>query len=308
LQLGNKAAFTEWLEKAQFYTEKIKKVNGYKENFYKTSPDLFSLLSTWHTMNGRETLARIYLDSVIIAKDTLNAKLNALHLLRATQFEQNKKEEIMKADKENFRLSERIKNRQIIASIVIIVLLSGLAWLIYRNQKNKRKFEQLKYQLKLLTIEQNLSDTQVKLSSVEKDLFVSEQKLNEAQINLQDFMVKIFEKEKQIELLLNNTESTEELDKIMQSPILTPDEWKKFQTTFEIIYPNFLPTLRQSVPNITAAEIRLIALVKINLTRQQIANTLGISYDTIRVTWHRIRKKASLDNSITPEEFVDEIS
>jgi DNA-binding CsgD family transcriptional regulator/cbb3-type cytochrome oxidase subunit 3 len=214
-----------------------------------------------------------------MAKDTLNTKLNALYLLRAEQREHLEK---IRAEQEKSRLLEQMKNWQILALTTIIILVLTIAVWMYRFQKKRR-----------LENEQKLS--------------VAEQKLLEAEQHLQTFRKTIAEKEKWIEKLSNTPENADELDKVLSAAILTEDDWKKFKTAFEIVYPAFFEKLQTVVSGISPAEIRLLALVKMKFSRKEIASTLGISPESIRVTWYRIRKKISGKNTVTMEEFVSEM-
>jgi DNA-directed RNA polymerase specialized sigma24 family protein len=234
-------------------------------------------------LNGQKTLAKNYLDSVILAKDTLNAKLNALYLLRATQMEQAKK---MRDEQEKVRLTEQSKKFQLIISGVIIVFLVIIAILIYRNQKRKRRLEQLE------------SD---------RKLSAAEQKLLEAREHLQTFIADIAEKEKLIKKLSRDPENADELDKVMSSAILTPDDWKRFKESFETVHPLFFQKIHKKVSDITPAEIRMLALLKMQLSQKEIAAMLGVSLVSIRVTWHRIRKKMYADENLTMTEFVENL-
>jgi DNA-directed RNA polymerase specialized sigma24 family protein len=279
LKLNDKSAFYEWLKKARFYDFKIKPFHT--ERFYERAPALYSLLNQWYNMNEQKTLANQYLDSMIIAKDVLNAKLSALYLLRATQNIQAQK---MRAENEKLQQAEQKKKFQIFVFSIIVVSLFIISVLMYRFLQTKRKLERLENRRKLSA---------------------AEQKLQEAQQHLQTFMEDIAEKERLIKKLSLNAENADELNKVMQSAILTEDNWKEFKTAFETVYPLFFEKLRKKISGISPSEIRLLALVKMKMSRKEIAATLGISHDSIHVTWHRIRKKISTDEKITIEKFVE---
>jgi DNA-binding CsgD family transcriptional regulator len=281
LKLENKSAFSEWLKKAQLYDLEVKPL--YTERYYERRQELYLLLSKWHNLNGQKDLASQYLDSVIMAKDTLNAKLSALYLLRATQSDQAKKHA---QEQEQLRITQQKKKFQILVFSIIIVFLLIISVLMYRFLQTKRKLERLENQRKLSA---------------------AEQKLQEAQQHLQSFMENIAEKERLIEKLSLNTENTNELEKIMHAAILTEEDWKKFKTAFETVYPLFFEKLHKKIASISPAEIRLLTLVKMKLSRNEIANTLGISPLSVNVTWHRIRKKIPENNTITMRKFVEEI-
>jgi DNA-binding CsgD family transcriptional regulator len=91
------------------------------------------------------------------------------------------------------------------------------------------------------------------------------------------------------------------------SPLALLSDWcvKTFKRP---VKPVFFPKLRKKIPDISVSEIRLLALVKMNMPRKEIAAILGISPNSINVTWHRIRNKLSVkDKVLIMEKLVSEI-
>ena len=72
------------------------------------------------------------------------------------------------------------------------------------------------------------------------------------------------------------------------------------------IRDSYLYSLREAFPQFSQAEIRYLCLVKLNLRQNEIASALGVSDSSVRVTWHRMRKKLELENPLNPEEFLSE--
>jgi tetratricopeptide (TPR) repeat protein/DNA-binding CsgD family transcriptional regulator len=70
--------------------------------------------------------------------------------------------------------------------------------------------------------------------------------------------------------------------------------WEEFRTTFEQMHQPFFARLRQRCDSLTAGENRLVALLKMNLTSQDIATSLGVSVDSLRVMRYRLRKRLNL--------------
>ncbi|MBO2011601.1 tetratricopeptide repeat protein [Hymenobacter negativus] len=70
--------------------------------------------------------------------------------------------------------------------------------------------------------------------------------------------------------------------------------WEDFRSTFEQVHQPFFDKLHQHCDTLTAGERRLVALLKINLTSQDIATSLGVSLDSLRVMRYRLRKRLNL--------------
>jgi len=97
------------------------------------------------------------------------------------------------------------------------------------------------------------------------------------------------------------------IDKILQSNILTDEDWENFKKAFEEIYPVFFSKLRYKYPTITVSELRLSALIKLKLSIKEIASMLGISPDSVRTSRYRFKKKLGLMEDETIEEFIEEL-
>ena len=134
---------------------------------------------------------------------------------------------------------------------------------------------------------QKLSTQQLTSANAQLDLFLDNLKEKN---NLLDKM--------SLELELTNQRNPEViaqtnayLDNLRKSVILTDENWRDFKIIFEKIYPNFFGELLQRYSELSPAETRLIALQKLEMPTNEMANTLGISSDSIRKAKYRLRKK-----------------
>jgi DNA-binding CsgD family transcriptional regulator len=97
--------------------------------------------------------------------------------------------------------------------------------------------------------------------------------------------------------LLNKEMTAEQLrviDEITHNTILTEEEWEHFKSLFEKVHPGFLNRLKEKAHDITLAEQRMAALIRLNLTARQMASMLGISVDSVHKTRQRLRQRLHL--------------
>lgn len=94
---------------------------------------------------------------------------------------------------------------------------------------------------------------------------------------------------------------------LSRQTILTEEDWDKFKTLFETLHPDFFIKLKQNFANITVAEQRMAALIRLLLTTRQIASMLGISVDSVHKTRQRLRQRLQLSSEQSLEEFVHAI-
>lgn len=86
--------------------------------------------------------------------------------------------------------------------------------------------------------------------------------------------------------------------------LLTADDWKRFYDLFEQSFPNFQARLKSHFPSLSPAEIRLFILLKLKLDNTEIAETLGISIDSVYKSRYRLRKKLGFTNEKDWENFI----
>lgn len=99
--------------------------------------------------------------------------------------------------------------------------------------------------------------------------------------------------QKEIDNLIQQGQQVEVLEQLKKKTILTEDDWSEFKKLFDKVYPDFINDLYKTNAEITHAEVRLLALSKLNLRDQEMANMLGISIDAIRKARYRFKKKST---------------
>jgi DNA-binding CsgD family transcriptional regulator len=117
----------------------------------------------------------------------------------------------------------------------------------------------------------------------------------------------------EIDILKQNTplavikEREETLQKLNSSTILTEEDWKKFKKMFDDVYKGFFNRLNIKFPQLTVSEVRLMALIKLEHTNNEMASMLGISAESVRIARFRLRKKLAIQSNADLFEFAKEI-
>ena len=81
-------------------------------------------------------------------------------------------------------------------------------------------------------------------------------------------------------------------------------QWEEFQEGFEQVHLQFVEKLKTHSDNLTGNDLRLIALIKLNLSSKDMATLLGISPESLRVSRYRLRKKLKLDQGESLSRFI----
>jgi DNA-binding CsgD family transcriptional regulator len=81
---------------------------------------------------------------------------------------------------------------------------------------------------------------------------------------------------------------------LVNSSLLTNDDWDEFRRRFERVHPGFFWQLKTQFSDLSPAEERLLALSKLKIDSRQMSRMLGISPESIRKTRYRLRKKLGI--------------
>lgn len=170
-------------------------------------------------------------------------------------------------------------------SLIALVMFGFILFNLYKRQqlKNKKNKEIFQSREQLLFLEKKRSEEQL-ISYMDS--------LQEKNRLIEDFQEEI-EKLNALPKNNENQQSIETLEKLQKATIITDDDWTTFKALFEKAHVGFFVRLKQKYPDITPAEMRLLALVKLRVSRKQMAGMLGISPDSIRKTGSRFIKKLS---------------
>jgi DNA-binding CsgD family transcriptional regulator len=254
------------------------------EQYYdlKKTARLYDALSKVEMLKGNTAKSNEYLQKTIVLKDSLNKLFNSSQILRASQRAFINKENEFK-DKQHRRELER--------NVLIggILLLGALGIFVYYNQR-KRYIQQQKIQ--------------------SLELENKEQELKMAKLELSEFALGIANKNQELELMQmqinNNTATPSEAlaNELVQASILTDDDWDKFKNLFNKVHIGFLARLKDNLPELTPAETRYIVLAKLGFDNKTMANTMGISTASVRVLWHRLKKKININEELSVDEWI----
>jgi len=163
----------------------------------------------------------------------------------------------------------------------------------------------------LLILNRRSLKTKMKMEKMEQEKLLMEQEAASARDQLRMFTQNIIEKTNLIEKLeiqVKGKEVSSEqhsiISELSQQTILTEQDWYKFKSLFDKIYPGFFVNLKDKFPDITVAEQRMAALTRLHLTTRQIASMLGISLDSVHKSRQRLRQRFQIGAETNLDELV----
>ncbi|MBV6878753.1 tetratricopeptide repeat protein [Epilithonimonas ginsengisoli] len=99
----------------------------------------------------------------------------------------------------------------------------------------------------------------------------------------------------------------DEVNELLEQKIFTDDGWDKFKKRFAEIYPDFFKRIKQSNIPVTEAEIRILVLMTLKLNGNEMANSLGISPQSVRACKMRLKKKLQVNDYESVENYLNYI-
>ena len=257
-----------------------------KINYYKS-------LTQINRQNGNYKQALLLLDTMQMYKDSL-AITNDNGIIRNAELKLN-----LEKHKHEIELLESEKSRQITLrnAVLIIIILLGVImglWLFNLNLRKKRALE---------LAEQDKENAYQELEQAKKELKNFTSVVREKNELILSVKAELHE----LEQLNHGEERIKNIGELLNSNILTEDDWREFKLLFDKVYPGFFIRLHEKLPNLTQAEVRLISLMKLNMNQKDMAYMLGVGYDAIRKVKQRLNAKIFAQNESTLEEIVESI-
>lgn len=86
----------------------------------------------------------------------------------------------------------------------------------------------------------------------------------------------------------------------------TNEDWEQFNKNFNNAHEGFFLLLKAEHPDLTAHELRLCALLRMNLLSKEMAQIMNVSVKAIEISRYRLRKKLRLDPEVNLHEYLSQ--
>jgi len=244
-----------------------------------------SYLSTLHLFADALSQADQNKEAIPVYQEYIRVKDSLFNLQKEKeiagmreQFEADRREaqiELLEKDKEVSGLQKTLLGVGLIA--VLGLLIAG--WIRFRESKKRAILERDKLDAEIHYKNKELTTHTLHLA-----------KKNEILAELKD----------KVSQLQGGYDTRAIINKI-NFDLKDEENWEHFTQYFEKVHTDFTKTVLKQFPNITPNELRLMALLKMNLTSKEIANMLNITADGVKKARQRLRKKMEL----TPEDSLE---
>jgi len=190
----------------------------------------------------------------------------------------------------------------LIITIIILLLfgfISRFRYIRRTNQKILEKQNEIHLQKsKMMEVEKN---------AIEKDLDHKKRVLVSKAMNIaqnHEFLIEIMsklntirKKSPKIKKIINQLENKEHV----------ADEWKEFDAVFSDVHIEFYTLLSEQFPSLTQRDLKICAMLRLNLNTKEIASLTNLTVRTIGEYRTKIRKKLSLTRDINLYSYFQNI-
>lgn len=95
-----------------------------------------------------------------------------------------------------------------------------------------------------------------------------------------------------------------ELDRVVSAQQRNDKEWDNFRLYFEKVHTDFFKKLQADFEGLTITDLRLAALIKLNLSIKETSSVLGISPGSVKTSRYRLRTKLGLKHDESLLDFL----
>ena len=267
------------------------------KSFYLKSLNQLLLLKR---KRGNFDEALVYADEIQKLKDTLATwEKERVTKSLEVQFEVAEKDRQLSIIQEEKNVAA-LTNYILWGTIGFLILLAsgGILFLRKINKRDKLLLK-TKEELSKITNEQKM----LKEKQMQNEIEFKESQLSAMAVQMLQKNELLHEMKEQLEKE-NDPSKGNSLLKIINKGLNQDKEWTDFNAYFESINKNFYSRLKLEYPEISPNDLKICALIKLNLSIKEMAEILNISPDSVKTARYRLRKKLQLNSEDNLTDFI----
>lgn len=280
-------------DKAKYYLD-----FGLKNINYGSIRDLsgfYKNLATISRIRQDFDRAFAYMDSARVYEEKLR-KINDARVIQQAKLKLE-----VEHHAHEIRLLEATRSRQLLLrnGLLIMLVLSGIIAGLWIN----RQRIQVKKEQELASLRQ--AKTEDELQNAKRELMAFTHMLREKNELIESFRNELDHLHDSDDQRV--IERSDQLNRLLTATILTDEDWREFRILFDKVHPGFFIRLKEKMADLSPADTRLLALTKLQLSPKEMASMLGLTYEAIKKSRQRLRKKINLPEEGTLDELVNMI-
>lgn len=275
--------------------------------------EIYAGLKQVYEEKGNYKLALDYANKYNQMRDSLFNEEMATHMANMqTQIETVEKEKELELQANQITLLEQQMRYDttikwfLSISVVFIFL---LAYFIIRNQRNKLRSDREVYESRDRLSKIELENSRLKKEELELELNYKNKELTSYTMNFIQKNELIQELKEAIQQLMKSAEAGMRKDlnkmiRLIDNTLGVDKDWENFKVFFEQVHQDFFDQLKVQYPELTGSDLKLCALVRLNLSMKETSALLGISAESVKTARYRLRKKLNLNSGENLMDFL----
>jgi DNA-binding CsgD family transcriptional regulator len=179
-------------------------------------------------------------------------------------------------------------------AIIIAIAIAVIQFLRKINNRNKQLLQTKEALMQAIEDQKRLKENQLQNDLDHKESQLSALALQMLRKN--ELLQELNEKLEQ--------QSQPEARQLISRELNREKEWDDFNLYFEGLNKNFFNRLKEAFPEITPNDLRICALIKMNMSIKEMAAIMNISADSVKTARYRLRKKLQLNTEDNLTEFL----
>jgi len=257
---------------------------------------IYSDLNLYKEALENKVLEYSYKDSIV--KTENEQKLIEMQ----TKFETAQKEKEIKLLQRETEFSNLVKNIAVVGFFIGVILILIITYhfktRIKKNKEISSRQRELHHKEQLLK-EAELEKNRLKEQQLENELNLKTKQLTVHTLNIIQKNKLLEDLQKNLSEIKSANGHTEEklhsMNQFINHTLNIDKDWEEFGTYFEQINQDFFKRLKNQFPDLSPAELRLAALIKLNMSIKEAAKVLNISPGSVKTARYRLRKKLNLE-------------
>ena len=221
--------------------------------------------------------------------------------------------ESIKQERQLLEEKDELNNTLNIVLGVSFVLLLVSAYLVINSQRLKLRKDKDLFESKEALSKVKLANSQLKQTELRQELDFKNKELTSYTINFirkNEVMEQLKESIQSIKKEVDSTTASRlaKLSRTVDNALNVDKDWEDFKLYFENVHKDFFRNLKQQYPDLGNSELKLCALLKLNLNMKETAAIMGISPESVKTARYRLRKKLQLSKDDSLTDFVMSLS
>jgi DNA-binding CsgD family transcriptional regulator/cell division protein FtsL len=299
------------LNKAESYLDNalpIAQNNQYKKwvrDIYKDYRDI-------HVLRKNFNRAFYYSEKYEAIKDSIFSEEKAAQIANLELEHQTAEQQqaLKLKEKEILLLQQQARFDRLVKVFLIsgAILMLVIVYIVFYNQRYRHKKNQELLERSRELAEKKLENARLKEIDLQHALEFKNKELTSYTVNfirknelietLRDKLLSlknsIPDPPRELNALLNLVQQNTSIDK----------DWDDFKRTFENVHQHFFGKMLALYPDLTQSELKLSALICLNLSVKEMASLMGISPDSVKTARYRLRKKLGLEPDQSLVDFI----